>query len=173
MSSIESKNYWGYLKRSGSEGCLSLYMLLWTLVSSLMNSCVFLAPMLGSCYYLNCVVSRCYRCSFWHRHHEVSHRLPSKRGYLIKVTSPCTVGLGTVQSLTRMSRCAIDIADGKKTTSTRWFKSWPFYPLAGGHSTLKQSLNHSKKVTKACYLYTVIFCHLIPVHLHLICLLEL
>ena len=33
----------------------------------------------------------------------------------------------------------------------KWFNSWPFHPLVGGHLTpLKGSLNHPKKVTKNC-----------------------
>ena len=38
-----------------------------------------------------------------------------------------------------------------KTSCSRWFKPWPFYPLFGGHQqSLKGSLNYPKKGTNNC-----------------------
>ncbi len=49
--------------------------------------------------------------------------------------------------------------------SPRWFNSWPFHPLVGGHdSPLKGSLNHPKKGTKNCQV-PHFFLHFLTVNL--------
>ena len=47
--------------------------------------------------------------------------------------------------------CCWQLHDVQKMIVPRWFNSWPFDPLVGGHQQpLKGSLNLPKKVTKNC-----------------------